>query len=233
MSLDSISSEEKAKLKQLVDEGCSVLQEVDDLKGGLRDTVKAIAEELKTYWQEMKYFDVTIKPLEWDGYVEKIQNDEIGLYRLGYKPSTNPNPLKRIKSLINYHKLIDLNDEEKELLENNKLIAEFMGGKNFDKNGYFEIFIPEQVNNLETNKGWVTEVLEWTNYHKSWDWLMPVVEKIESIENYRFDFEIRQSLVEIYDKDEQIDVFQEQGDDKREVTYWCVVEFIKWYNENK
>ena len=46
MSLDNISSEEKAKLKQLVDEGCSVLQEVDDLKGGLRDTVKAIAEEL-------------------------------------------------------------------------------------------------------------------------------------------------------------------------------------------
>jgi len=46
MSLDTITSEEKAKLKQLVDEGCSVLQEVDDLKGGLRDTVKAIAEEL-------------------------------------------------------------------------------------------------------------------------------------------------------------------------------------------
>ena len=46
MSLENITSEEKAKLKQLVDEGCSVLQEVDDLKGGLRDTVKAIAEEL-------------------------------------------------------------------------------------------------------------------------------------------------------------------------------------------
>jgi len=46
MSLDSISSEEKAKLTRLVDEGCEVLQEVDDLKGGLRDTVKAIAEEL-------------------------------------------------------------------------------------------------------------------------------------------------------------------------------------------
>lgn len=46
MSLDSISTEEKAKLKQLVDEGCSVLQEIDDLKGGLKDTVKAIAEEL-------------------------------------------------------------------------------------------------------------------------------------------------------------------------------------------
>lgn len=46
MSLDNISSEEKAKLTQLVTEGCSVLQEIDDLKGGLKDTVKSIAEEL-------------------------------------------------------------------------------------------------------------------------------------------------------------------------------------------
>lgn len=46
MSLDTITPEEKAKLTQLVDEGCSVLQEIDDLKGGLKDTVNAIAEEL-------------------------------------------------------------------------------------------------------------------------------------------------------------------------------------------
>jgi len=46
MSLDTITAEEKAKLTQLVDEGCSVLQEIEDLKGGLKDTVKAIAEEL-------------------------------------------------------------------------------------------------------------------------------------------------------------------------------------------
>jgi transposase-like protein len=46
MAIDAINPEEKAKLIQLVDEGCSVLQEVDDLKGGLRDTVKAIAEEI-------------------------------------------------------------------------------------------------------------------------------------------------------------------------------------------
>lgn len=46
MSIDTLSSEDQAKLKQLVDEGCSVLQEMEDLKGGLSDTVKAIAEEL-------------------------------------------------------------------------------------------------------------------------------------------------------------------------------------------
>jgi|TARA_R100000081_G_scaffold75002_1_gene41432 hypothetical protein len=46
MSIDNLSSEDKAKLTQLVDEGMQVLQEVDDLKGGLRDTIKSIADEM-------------------------------------------------------------------------------------------------------------------------------------------------------------------------------------------
>jgi transposase-like protein len=41
------SSEEKAKLTQLVNEGLTVMQEVDDLNEGLNDTVKAIAEEMQ------------------------------------------------------------------------------------------------------------------------------------------------------------------------------------------
>ena len=41
------SSEEKAKLTQLINEGLTVMQEVDDLNGGLKDTVKAIAEEVR------------------------------------------------------------------------------------------------------------------------------------------------------------------------------------------
>tara|TARA_B100000809_G_C14593625_1_gene334643 strand:+ start:185 stop:448 length:264 start_codon:yes stop_codon:yes gene_type:complete len=45
-ALSSYTPEEKGRLTQLVGEGSRVLQEVDDLKDGLRDTVKAIAEEL-------------------------------------------------------------------------------------------------------------------------------------------------------------------------------------------
>ena len=41
------SSEEKAKLTQLINEGLTVMQEVDDLTEGLNDTVKAIAEEMQ------------------------------------------------------------------------------------------------------------------------------------------------------------------------------------------
>ena len=46
MSIHSLSTENKAKLTQLIDEGSSVLQEIEDLKGGLKDTVTAIAEEM-------------------------------------------------------------------------------------------------------------------------------------------------------------------------------------------
>jgi transposase-like protein len=42
----TIGPEQKAKLMTLIQEGSKVMQEVDDLKGGLNDTVKAIAQEL-------------------------------------------------------------------------------------------------------------------------------------------------------------------------------------------
>ena len=42
----SFNGEEQARLKQLIKEGCQVQSEIDILKEGLRDTVKAIAEEM-------------------------------------------------------------------------------------------------------------------------------------------------------------------------------------------
>jgi uncharacterized membrane protein YgcG len=47
MSGRMFGSAEKAKLTQLINEGMTVLQEIEDLNGGLNDTVKAIAEELE------------------------------------------------------------------------------------------------------------------------------------------------------------------------------------------
>jgi transposase-like protein len=41
------SSEQKAKLTQIINEGMAVMQEVEDLNAGLADTVKAIAEEME------------------------------------------------------------------------------------------------------------------------------------------------------------------------------------------
>ena len=38
---------EKAKIKQIVSEGVTVMQEIQDLTEGLNDTIKAVAEELE------------------------------------------------------------------------------------------------------------------------------------------------------------------------------------------
>ena len=38
---------EQAKIKQLISEGVTVLQEIEDLNEGLNDTIKAVAEELE------------------------------------------------------------------------------------------------------------------------------------------------------------------------------------------
>jgi hypothetical protein len=42
-----LSPENLARLKQLIKDGVSILQECEDLKEGLSETVKAVAEELE------------------------------------------------------------------------------------------------------------------------------------------------------------------------------------------
>jgi hypothetical protein len=46
MSDRTYGAEEKAKLERLVNEGVTVLQEIEDLQQGLKDTIKSVAEEL-------------------------------------------------------------------------------------------------------------------------------------------------------------------------------------------
>lgn len=42
----NFNDDEKQKLMQVISQGSQVLGEIDDLRGGLKDTVKAVAEEL-------------------------------------------------------------------------------------------------------------------------------------------------------------------------------------------
>jgi DNA-binding MarR family transcriptional regulator len=43
----TFNGEAKIKLTQLINEGMSVMHEIDTLNGGLNDTIKAIGEELE------------------------------------------------------------------------------------------------------------------------------------------------------------------------------------------
>jgi hypothetical protein len=47
MTDKTFTSEQRAKLTQLVNEGMTVLHEIETLNGGLSDTIKAVAEELE------------------------------------------------------------------------------------------------------------------------------------------------------------------------------------------
>lgn len=63
-----------------------------------------------------------------------------------------------------------------EILAGNRLIAEFMGATTC-KHGIFEaVNFPDA-----TNEGFKSYDLIYLKYHSSWDWLMAVVEKIESL----------------------------------------------------
>ncbi len=47
MSDRVFTSEQKAKLTQIINEGMQVMHEIETLNGGLSDTIKAIAEEME------------------------------------------------------------------------------------------------------------------------------------------------------------------------------------------
>jgi len=47
MDTRNFSTEQKAKLTQMVNEGMQVMHEIETLSGGLSDTIKAVAEELE------------------------------------------------------------------------------------------------------------------------------------------------------------------------------------------
>lgn len=79
-----------------------------------------------------------------------------------------------------------------------------------------------------TEKGWGNSVL----YHKSWDWLMCVVEKIESL---GYDFIISNTNVGVWRKGDfkMINESDNKANTKIEAAYTACVNFIKWYNTQK
>ena len=93
--------------------------------------------------------------------------------------------------------------------ENNKLIAEFMR--------------VDQIN-VDT---WLDENEE-LNYNSSWNWLMPVVEKIESLDIVCFEKNLQEEgdYQALFTKGEDIFICH-YADTSIEATYKAVVEFIK------
>ncbi len=130
------------------------------------------------------------------------------------------------------------------ITDNNKLLAEFLGWENHLKNkGITKVYI----NNEEYIQDWEYFDVEKNilitpiemKFHTDWNWLMQVVEKIETIslneENYSFYFGISTQGVLIMSKTKtgyptQIVDIEKTGT-KLKAVYNACIEFVKWYNE--
>jgi hypothetical protein len=124
-------------------------------------------------------------------------------------------------------------------ITDNKLIAEFMG--------YPKKQINKGIARLEENKyvwgqtyyyingDWHRE--DYLLFHLDWNWLMKVVDKIESFEDNnrcaKYNINIEQSFVEIIDKNTDDTIVETDADTKTQATYNAVIEFIKYYNNEK
>jgi hypothetical protein len=109
-------------------------------------------------------------------------------------------------------------------VHNNKLIALFMGGKTSDMNNrivhsYQDIWVPVhgvcRWDTIDIGRGKILE------YHKSWDWLIPVIDKIYSSKDY---IRYKDSLGQFNDGI----VINTRFIDS---TYSDVIDYIRWYND--
>ena len=83
MSDRTYGSEEKAKLQRLVDEGVTVLQEIEDLQAGLKDTVKSVAEELDMKPALINKAIKVAKNLDWDKHQDEFEDLETLVVTVG------------------------------------------------------------------------------------------------------------------------------------------------------
>ena len=84
MSDRTYGAEEKAKLERLVREGVTVLQEVEDLNEGLKETVKAVAEELDIKPSLITKAIKIAKNRDWDKHADAHEDLETLVATLGY-----------------------------------------------------------------------------------------------------------------------------------------------------
>lgn len=138
---------------------------------------------------------------------------------------------------------------KEEILENNKLIAEFVDltphsifPDELQAPGAF-MWMAVQVNAYSDYAKEEDEFNcfeEFFQFHKSWDWLMPVVEKIELLKikdyNIRVSIDSVRCLISItHFYEGSIKIFYKNiyndNDSKMERIYKLIIEFIKYYNK--
>ena len=108
----------------------------------------------------------------------------------------------------------------KNIVENNKLIAEFLG---------YSQPHPDYPNTTYWYKK-DCQPLTILLFHSDWSWLMRVVDKIERL-GYVFEIKITGCRINQIENGSIIVLRWEEDKTKIEAVYNACLEFIKWYNE--
>jgi len=112
-------------------------------------------------------------------------------------------------------------------MKDNILIAKFMGWT-WSKEGNGKTYLMNP--RLKPEEIIYSTRPEQLLFHKSWDWLMPVVEKIWSIIGNRESI----FYFQFYNFSELISASHDNiGKDHKYDCWLAVVKFIKWYNKQK
>ena len=119
--------------------------------------------------------------------------------------------------------------------ENNIILAEFMGYQQENKLVYAGMYDTSPKRQLIFDIKGSKYSAKNLKFHKDWNWLMKVVEKIESIEDGIYQVDILQEGCKILKKcslliDKTVSKL-EPDTTKIKSVYLACVEFIKWYNE--
>lgn len=121
--------------------------------------------------------------------------------------------------------------------EGNKLIAKFMGFHEImlDEESKYDIGDIYEILGIDiTAMGTIEE--DQLEFHTSWEWLMPVVEKIQKM-GYSVHMNEVSTNINNNTGGTKLRLYFRCGynsshGDMKKRTYKAVVEFIKWYNEN-
>jgi hypothetical protein len=117
-----------------------------------------------------------------------------------------------------------------QIINGNKNIATFMGG-------VFKTDLPYTF----TKSGWVNtpandskEIAQDYDliYHSNWEWLMPVVDKIQSLRNKCNNVKLEYGLT-LINAIETWFKYTHKRISKKEAVWLACVEFIEWYNKQE
>lgn len=81
---------EQAKIKQIVSEGVTVMQEISDLQEGLNETIKAVAEELEVKPGVIKKAIKIAQKGEWEQVLSEFDDLESIVDISGHGSGRNP-----------------------------------------------------------------------------------------------------------------------------------------------